>query len=201
MSPTHFCFRLGFEFRLSGVIVRLIAGFLALTAAGCVSQPPETDSIIDPLKAPVPQTPSEGRTYRYGSDGRPPMVLFAWRHGMPSKRIPNPHQAERIVICVYDQQRGECESGKRAGVPRPIWFEAAAADPAINRTRIEPEKNPFVRAPEILLGYEFRTSLPMRPEYRDRSLLWQVGACSRGTCRMSDPRSLRVGSSAAGDGN
>ena len=169
----------------------LLAGLLLLANAGCTSQPTETDFIIDPLLAPVPQAPSEGRAYSFRSADAPPMVFFDWRHGMPTAQIPNPHQAERIIICVYDEQRGECESGTREGVPKPIWFEAAADDPKVNRAAIKQERNPFVRAPDMHLGYEFRTSLRMRPEYRDRRLLWQVGACASGTCRMSDPRSLR----------
>lgn len=175
-------------------------GVLMLATAGCTSKPTETDPIIDPLLAPVPQAPSEGRAYSFRSDSAPPMVFFDWRHGMPTGQIPNPHQAERIIICIYDEQRGECESGTREGVPKPIWFEVATEDPKINRTPIRHERIPFVRAPDIHLGYEFRTGLRMRPEYRGRRLLWQVGACASGTCRMSDPRSLRMGRSGESGG-
>ena len=179
--------------RLPGRILSPMAGFLLLAAAGCTLQPPESEPISDPLMAPSPQAPPEGRTYSYSSDGQPPMVLFKWRHGMPTKQIPSPHQAERFIICVYDEKLGECESGTREGVPEPIWLEVAADDPVVYRRPIEQEKNPFVRSPNVNIGYEFRTSLGMHPEYRDRSLLWQVGACSGGTCRMSDPQSLRMG--------
>lgn len=117
---------------------------------------------------------------------------FVWRHGMPTAQVPNPHQAERFVICVYDQQLGRCESGVREGVPEPIWFEAADADPVVNREPVRQERLPFIRSPDIHLGYEFRTRLRMRPEYRDRTLAWRVGACLAGTCRMSDPRTLRM---------
>jgi hypothetical protein len=147
----------------------------------------------DPLVAPIPQTPAEGKAFSYRAADAPPMVHFEWRHGMPTAQIPSPHQADRIIICVYDAQRGECESGIREGVPAPIWFEVAAEDPKVNRTRIKHAWNPFVRAPDIHFGYEFRTSLLMRPEYGDRGLLWQVGACAGGTCRMSDPRAIRIG--------
>lgn len=177
-----------------------MAGLLMLAAAGCTTKPTEMDTIVDPLLAPIPSAPAEGRKYSFRSADAPPMVFFNWRHGTLTAQIPNPHQAERIIICVYDEQRGECESGTREGVPKPIWFEAAADDPKINRAAIEPERNPFVRAPDMHLGYEFRTSLRMRPEYRDRRLLWQVGACASGTCRMSDPRSLRMGRPAGSDG-
>jgi hypothetical protein len=181
-----------------GWFIGLSMGLLLVLIAGCTSQPAEVESFIDPLVAPAPEAPPDGKSYPYPAAGEPPMVLFRWRHGMPSKQIPSPHQAERFILCVYEEQRGECESGKRAGAPSPIWLEVAADDPALNRTPIKQEKNPFVRSPDIHLGYAFRTSLRMLPDYRDRSLLWQIGACSSGTCRMSDPRSLRLGPSAMG---
>ena len=119
---------------------------------------------------------------------------------MPTAQVPSPHQADRMILCVYDEQRGDCESGVREGVPPPIWFEAAADDPVLDRRAIQPERNPFATTPDIDLGYEFRASLQMRPEYRGRTLRWQVGACLSGTCRMSDPRSIRMRSPGEGEG-
>ncbi len=176
-----------------GQVTRATVALAFLALPGCTSNPTVSAEINDPLLAPIQQAPPQGRAYGYRLASAPPSIIFEWRHGVPTKQIPSPHQAERIIICVYDEKRGDCESGTRYGVPKPIWFEAAADDPAVNRTPIELEKNPFVPSPDIHFGYEFRTSLRMRPEYRDRSLLWQVGACSSGTCRMSDPRSLRLG--------
>lgn len=166
--------------------------FLLLAIAGCTSQPAEVTRISDPLLAPSPQAPPDGKVYRYRLTGEPPLVELVWRHGMPSAQVPSPHQAERMIICVYDEQRGRCESGSRVGVPQPIWLEADADDPAINRTPIRQKQLPFVSTPDIHLGYEFRTSLRMRPGYANRSLLWQVGACLGGTCRISDPQRLRM---------
>lgn len=184
----------------SGWSVIMMTGLVSILALGCSSQPADVGVITDPLMAPKPQAPAQGRAYGYRSTGVPPMVFFKWRHGMPTAQIPNPHQAERFIICVYDEQLGECESGTREGVPKPIWFEAAAEDAAINRAPIKQELRPFVSSPDIHVGYEFRTGLRMRPEYRNRSLLWQVGACAGGTCRMSDPRLLRTGRRRAPDG-
>ena len=173
-------------------VLRLLAVFLLLPLAGCGLMPEEEEPFSDPLLAPLLQAPVDGHLYPYLPASGPPSVELVWRHGMPTARVPNPHQAERIIICVYDQQRGRCESGTREGVPKPIWFEAAVDDPAINRAPITPEQLPFLPSPDIHLGYEFRASLRMRSEYRDRTLAWQVGACLSGTCRMSTPRSLRI---------
>jgi len=191
MSPSKLGSDLSLWIALRSVIVTAVIALIL--AAGCTSHPNDVGVITDPLMAPIPQAPPPGKAFGYSPTSAPRMVHFRWRHGMPTAQIPNPHQAERLIVCIYDEQLGDCESGTRAGVPKPIWFEAAADDPQINRTPIKPERLPFVSSPDIHLGYEFRTSLRMRPEYRDRSLLWQVGACASGTCRMSDPQSLRIG--------
>jgi hypothetical protein len=167
---------------------------ISLLAAGCVWERAEVSSISDPLVAPSPQYPPDGSLISYPADAAaPPSVELVWRHGMPSAQVPNPHHADTMLICVYDEQKGRCESGTRQGVPQPIWLEATADDPLIKRTPIRQEQPPFASFPDMDLGYEFRTRLMLRPEYRGRTLLWQVGACLEGTCRMSDPRSLRVG--------
>jgi len=173
-------------------IARLGTALLSFAIAACVSEAPKVEPIRDPLVAPVPLEPADGQQLGYSTTGAPPMVELVWRHGMPTAQVPVPYHADHIIICVYDEQTGRCESGSREGVPQPIWLEAAADDPKINRTPIRQEKPPFISAPDIDLGYEFRTSLRLRPEYRDRTLLWQVGACLGGTCRMSDPRSFRL---------
>jgi hypothetical protein len=175
-------------------IARLGTALFFFAIAGCISKAPEIEPIPDPLVAPMPRAPADGRQLRYSTTGAPPTVELVWRHGMPTAQVPIPYQADRMIICIYDEQRGRCESGSREGVPQPIWLEVAADDPKINRTPIRQERHPFISSPEIDLGYEFRTSLQMRPEYRNRNLLWQVGACLGGTCRMSDPRSLRISS-------
>jgi len=171
----------------------LMAGVLCSSITGCTFQHAESEPLPDPLVAPIPQAPPEGRAYVYPPTGLPPTVELVWRHGMPTGRVPSPHQAERFIVCVYDAQRGRCESGFREAVPRPIWLDAPADDPVIKRTPIKQKQLPFASSLDLQLGYEFRTHLRMRPEYRDRRLLWQVGACLGGTCRMSDPRSLRIG--------
>jgi hypothetical protein len=173
-------------------IVRLGTISIIFVIVGCMSEPAGIELTRDPLIAPVPQAPSDGRRYGYSPAGDPPEVQFVWRHGMPTAQVPSPHQAERMIICIYDQERGRCESGSREGVPRPIWFQADTDDPKIERTPIRQELPPFASPLDIDLGYEYRTLLRMRPEYRGRTLLWQVGACLSGTCRMSDPWSLRM---------
>lgn len=172
----------------------LMAGLLVLLTAGCQLEPEESDFPRDPLLAPSLQAPPDESTYHYDATGAPPTLELVWRHGEPTARVPNPHRADRFIICVYDQQRGRCESGLRAGVPRPIWLDVAADDPAIARDPIRLRRLPFASGPEVSLGYEFRASLQLRPEYRSRSLAWQVGACLGGSCRISDPRTLRVDS-------
>jgi hypothetical protein len=173
-------------------LVTLTLGILFVLAAGCTLQPTRVEPFYDPLMAPSPQAPADKKIYHFGPTGEPPTVELVWRHGMPTAQIPSPYQAERIIVCVYEEQRGRCESGSREGVARPIWLEAAADDPAIHRTPIRAERPPFDSFPEMQLGYEFRVCLPMRREYRSLTFLWQVGACVGGTCRLSNPRSLRM---------
>jgi hypothetical protein len=191
MSP--FCCHRWSLARASGRAAVLAIALISLLAAGCVWKRAEVAPISDPLVAPSPQYPPDGSLISYPAGASPPSVELVWRHGMPSARVPNPHHADTMLICVYDEQKGRCESGTRQGVPQPIWLEAVADDPQINRTPIRQERPPFASSPDMDLGYEFRTRLRLRPEYRGRTLLWQVGACLKGTCRMSDPRSLRVG--------
>lgn len=186
-------FRLNLDTRIFGPVAGFTVGFIVLAMTGCGSSPTDDAELGDPLMAPIPKAPAEGKAYSYRAANASPMVVFEWRHGMPTAQIPSPHQADRIIICVYDAQRGECESGTREGVPAPIWFEVSAEDPKVNRAPIKHAWNPFVRGPDIHFGYEFRASLRLRPEYGDRGLLWQVGACASGTCRMSDPRAIQIG--------
>jgi hypothetical protein len=176
--------------RLLGYAFGLALGIPLILSSGCSSPPAEVERLSDPLIAPLPQAPPDESRFGYRTGTQSPVVEFVWRHAMPTAEVPSPHQAERFIICIYERQRGRCESGHRKGVLRPIWFEADADDPMMDRTPIRQERLPFAPAPDIYLGYEFRTRLRMRPEYRGQSLLWQVGACLSGTCRMSDPRSL-----------
>jgi len=176
-------------------------GLLSLLLVACRSPTPPPSPVppsvgppplTDPLLAPVPTGPPPGQVFLFAAADRPPQVRFEWRHAMPTARVPNPHQAERFILCVYDKGRGRCESGVRAGVPPPIWFEADADDPVLERAPILPKRVPFAAPLPIHLGHTFGTRLSMLPAYRDRELWWQVGACRSGTCRMSDPRSLRM---------
>lgn len=178
---------------IPGIFAAAIPVSTLLALPGCQSVPTPSAALIDPLMAPIQQAPPPGRVFAYRSASEPPLIVFEWRHGMPTKQIPSPHNAEKFIVCVYDELLGECESGTRDGVPTPIWFEARADDPAIDRTPITLEKNPVAPVPDLNLGYAFRTSLQVRPEYRGRTLLWQVAACADGTCRMTNPRSLRLG--------
>lgn len=179
--------------RSLGLLSLLLVACRSKTSLPLPPQPPAEapPSLTDPLLAPLPKAPPQGQVFLFTAD-RPPLVRFEWRHAVPTARVPNPHQAERFILCIYDRAQGRCESGKRDGVPPPIWFEAEARDPLIERTPILPDRVPFAAPLDIHLGYEFATPLRMLPAYRNRDLSWQVGACRGGTCRMSDPWSLRI---------